>query len=54
MIPYDIDPSLHDHEPVPPVLEDGFSPPASQPVRGADGGDERGAPADDAARRTVR
>lgn len=27
MIPYQIDPSLHDSEPPPPLLEDGFSPP---------------------------
>jgi hypothetical protein len=27
MIPYEIDPSLHDSEPPPPLLEDGFSPP---------------------------
>ena len=31
MIPYDVDPSLHDHEPGPPVLDDGFSPPDRQP-----------------------
>jgi hypothetical protein len=30
MIPYDIDPSLHGHEPAPPVLGDGFSPPEPQ------------------------
>lgn len=35
MIPYDIDPSLHDHEPAPAQLDDGFSPP---PPTGA--GDE--------------
>lgn len=29
MIPYDTDPSLHDHEPGPAVLDDGFSPPAA-------------------------
>jgi hypothetical protein len=28
MIPYDIDPSLHDSEPTPERLGDGFSPPA--------------------------
>lgn len=33
MIPYDVDPSLHDHEPGPPVLDDGFSPPDRQPQR---------------------
>jgi hypothetical protein len=27
MIPYDIDPSLHDREPPVETLEDGFSPP---------------------------
>ena len=27
MIPYDIDPSLHDSEPPPEELGDGFSPP---------------------------
>ena len=27
MIPYDIDPSLHDSEPEPEELGDGFSPP---------------------------
>ena len=27
MIAYDIDPSLHTGEPVPPQLDDGFSPP---------------------------
>jgi hypothetical protein len=27
MIPYDIDPSLHDGEPAPEKLGDGFSPP---------------------------
>ena len=27
MIPYDIDPSLHDGEPAPRRLDDGFSPP---------------------------
>lgn len=31
MIPYDIDPSLHDSEPAPERLEDGFSPPAHPP-----------------------
>ena len=30
MIPYDIDPSLHDSEPPPPQLEDGFSPPHAE------------------------
>lgn len=29
MIPYQTDPSLHDHEPVPAELDDGFSPPAA-------------------------
>lgn len=42
MIPYDIDPSLHDHEPDPPVLDDGFSAPAP-PQR--DAGPAREAPA---------
>jgi hypothetical protein len=27
MIPYEIDPSLHNGEPEPTVLDDGFSPP---------------------------
>lgn len=27
MIPYEIDPSLHDSEPPPRLLEDGYSPP---------------------------
>lgn len=36
MIPYDVDPSLHPAEPVPPQLDDGFSPPRSEPVH-ADG-----------------
>ena len=31
MIPYDIDPSLHSGEPVPAVLDDGFSPPLERP-----------------------
>jgi hypothetical protein len=29
MIPYDIDPSLHDTEPAPALLDDGFSPPVA-------------------------
>jgi hypothetical protein len=35
MIPYEIDPSLHDNKPEPRELEDGFSPPhpdATQPA----------------------
>lgn len=45
MIPYDVDPSLHTGEPVPAVLDDGFSPPSArepQPAEMAelaDGGD---------------
>lgn len=31
MIPYDIDPSLHDGEPAPDKLEDGFSPRPHEP-----------------------
>lgn len=31
MIPYDIDPSLHDSEPAPEKLGDGFSPPVHEP-----------------------
>ncbi|HET6827306.1 MAG TPA: hypothetical protein VFH35_01410 [Ramlibacter sp.] len=31
MIPYDIDPSLHDSEPPPKKLGDGFSPPEHAP-----------------------
>lgn len=44
MIPYDIDPSLHDHEPGSSVLEDGFSPPVQRPEPGPDAGaqDEAG------------
>lgn len=36
MIPYQIDPSLHNGEPAPPLLHDGFSPPApsEQPGEG--------------------
>lgn len=30
MIPYDIDPSLHDSEPTPERLDDGFSPPTPE------------------------
>jgi len=33
MIPYETDPSLHDHEPAPARLDDGFSPP--EPVGSA-------------------
>jgi hypothetical protein len=29
MIPYQLDPSLHQSQPVPAQLEDGFSPPAA-------------------------
>lgn len=29
MIPYELDPSLHVAEPAPPLLGDGFSPPAA-------------------------
>jgi len=32
MIPYDIDPSLHSAEPLPPQLDDGFSPPQGEPA----------------------
>ena len=32
MIPYDIDPSLHGHEPEPEQLGDGFSPPQAVDV----------------------
>ncbi len=28
MIPYDVDPSLHETQPAPTLLDDGFSPPA--------------------------
>jgi hypothetical protein len=45
MIPYDLDPSLHDHEPGPPVLDDGFSPPERQPQHRPDGQAEEAAPA---------
>jgi hypothetical protein len=30
MIPYDVDPSLHTGEPMPAVLDDGFSPPPAR------------------------
>jgi hypothetical protein len=33
MIPYEVDPSLHPAEPVPPQLEDGFSPPPTEQPR---------------------
>lgn len=33
MIPYDIDPSLHDSKPEPQELGDGFSPPAADAVQ---------------------
>lgn len=32
MIPYDIDPSLHDGVPAPEKLGDGFSPPPHDPL----------------------
>jgi hypothetical protein len=33
MIPYEVDPSLHQNKPQEPLLEDGFSPPdAAQPA----------------------
>ncbi|HKB55250.1 MAG TPA: hypothetical protein VKD22_14735 [Ramlibacter sp.] len=35
MIPYQTDPSLHDHEPAPVLLDDGFSPPTGD-ARGSD------------------
>lgn len=31
MIPYPLDPSLHSAQPLPPQLDDGFSPPAATP-----------------------
>ena len=43
MIPYDIDPSLHDHEPGSAVLDDGFSPPVPRPQPGHDRDDGGGA-----------
>ena len=33
MIPYEVDPSLHPGQPAPPQLDDGFSPPAAEPVQ---------------------
>jgi hypothetical protein len=36
MIPYDADPSLYTVEPLPAVLDDGFSPPPQPPLRQAD------------------
>ena len=36
MIPYDIDPSLHDGEPEPTSLDDGFSPPDAPPAEPVD------------------
>lgn len=30
MIPYDLDPSLHSAQPLPPQLDDGFSPPRQE------------------------
>ena len=32
MIPYDTDPTLHDHEPARRQLDDGFSPPRAEPA----------------------
>jgi hypothetical protein len=32
MIPYETDPTLHDHEPPRGLLDDGFSPPADEPA----------------------
>ena len=33
MIPYEVDPSLHAAQPMPPQLDDGFSPPAEAQPR---------------------
>jgi len=34
MIPYEVDPSLHNNKPPEPALDDGFSPPeAAEPTR---------------------
>jgi hypothetical protein len=54
MIPYDVDPSLHDHEPGPPVLDDGFSPPDRQPRHPPEGEPEEAAPALDRPLRAAR
>jgi hypothetical protein len=43
MIPYEVDPSLHDAEPPPALLGDGFSPPAAAPGRGEQQGHSDGA-----------
>ena len=40
MIPYDLDPSLHNAEPEPPLLDDGFSPPQGSDLAEADAIDE--------------
>ena len=39
MIPYEIDPSLHDAEPAPALLDDGFSPPIAHGAREDDTSD---------------
>lgn len=54
MIPYDVDPSLHDHEPGPPVLNDGFSPPDRPPPPRPDGETGQAAPALDRSPRAAR
>lgn len=54
MIPYDVDPSLHDHEPGPPVLDDGFSPPDWQPQHRSDGQADESAPTLDRPPRAAR
>lgn len=54
MIPYDVDPSLHDHEPAPPVLDDGFSPPAPEPARAVEPAGEGASAAADGPQRAAR
>jgi hypothetical protein len=39
MIPYEIDPSLHDAEPAPALLDDGFSPPVAHDASEGDTSD---------------
>ncbi len=45
MIPYETDPSLHSSEPVPQVLDDGFSPRVSPAAGRADEGEPLETPA---------
>jgi hypothetical protein len=43
MIPYETDPTLHDHEPLRGLLDDGFSAPPDEPAAA-----QPGEPADEA------